>query len=178
MFKLDADLLIISGLNKKDEKAFCLLVERYGPLIKAVVSRHLSGTMYTEECINDCLLAVWQNISRYDPGKNSLKNWIAAVCKYKCIDYLRRHYRESCLCPLTEDIPFEDCSEAKALAEELLAGLKPADRRLFYDHYIEGESVVSIAKRTDSSPDRLYNRLSLGRRRMQKYLKESKSYEK
>ncbi len=157
---------------KGDQKAFGLLVERYGGLIKAIANYHLRATPYAEECVNDCLFAVWRNIGRWDSGKNTLKNWIGAVCKYKCLDYLRRHYRDGCLCELTEDIPAEEPEDVRRLAEELLEGLNPEDRRLFYDHYINGESVVDIAERTGDRPDRLYNRLSLGRKKLRNLYKE------
>ncbi len=175
---MDEDRIIAEGVARKDEKAFGLLVERYGGLIKSIVNFHLKNTMYAEECVNDCLLALWQNMDRFDSGKNTLKNWIGAVCKYKCIDYLRRHYRESCLCPLTEDIPAEDSAPAKELIQELLTELEPKDRQLYYSRYIAGESVVEIARKTGDSPDRLYNRLSLGRKRIRKRFKKGELYEK
>ncbi len=175
---MDVDQKIADGIRAKDEKAFELLVDAYGGLIKSIVSRHLSGTMYAEECINDCLLSFWQNMKRFDPRKNTLKNWIGAVCKYRCIDYLRRHYRESCLCPLTEDIPVQESTDIQDLADELLSGLKPRDRQLFYDHYISGKSIVEIAQLTGDSPERLYNRLSIGRRKLRTHFKERECCEK
>lgn len=151
---------------QRDEKAFGLLIDRYGGLIKSIAAYHLKNTMYAEECVNDVLMALWQNMDRYDSEKNSLKNWIGAVCKYKCADYLRRHYRESRLCQLTEDIPMEEPEDLGELIDELLENLSPADRELFRSHYLEGTSVVEIARKKGDSPDRLYNRLSLGRRKL------------
>lgn len=157
---------------KGDERAFGLIVERYGGLIKSICAYHLRSTMYTEECVNDCLFAVWRNIGRWDGGRSTLKNWIGAVCKYKSLDYLRRHYRDACLCELTEDIPAGEPEDVRLLAEELLEGLSPSDRQLFRDHYLNGESVADIARKTGDRADRLYNRLSLGRKKMQALYKE------
>ena len=159
---------------QRDERAFGLLVERYGGLIKSIITCHLKNTMYTEECVNDVLMALWQNMDRYDSEKNSMKNWIGAVCKYKCADYLRRHYRESCLCQLTDDIPAEEPEDLRELVDELLENLSPDDRELFRSHYLEGQSVVEIAHKKGDDPNRLYNRLSLGRRKLRK-LKERES---
>jgi len=35
------------------------------------------------------LLAIWDNIDSFDEDKNSFKNWVAAISKYKSIDYQR-----------------------------------------------------------------------------------------
>lgn len=167
------DQRLKSEIVKKNQKAFRVLVEKYGGLIKAIVRRHLKSTPYEDECINDCLFALWQNMNRFDPEKNSLKNWIAAVCKYKCIDYLRLYYHNSALVPLTEDIPVQDSPDAKELIEELLAELKPEDRELFRRHYIDGVPVTEIALQNGKSSDFLYNRLSLGRKKLRnKFSKE------
>ena len=169
---MDRDKYIVSGVIKKDQKAFAALAEDYGALIRAIVRRHLSGTAYAEECENDVLLSLWQNMSRYDESKNSLKNWIGAVCKYKCADYLRRHYREARTEPLTDDIPFEEPEDLTELVESLLMNLKPDDRRLFREHYLMGRPVGDIAREENKSPALLYNRLSLGRKRLRSIFKE------
>lgn len=163
---MERDEKIVAGVRRKDERAFGLLVEDYGPLIRAIVRCHLSATMYTEECENDILLSLWQNMGSYDPKKNSLKNWIGAVSKYKCVDYLRRHYREACTVPLSEGLSAEEPEDLRELVEELLEALKPDDRMLFREHYLEGRSVTEIARATRKNPDLLYNRLSLGRKRL------------
>ncbi len=59
----------------RDEKAFTELIKRYGGLIRAIVKYHLRDiSMWQEDCVNDILFAVWQNIDRFDAGKNSLRN--------------------------------------------------------------------------------------------------------
>ncbi len=169
---MDRDSEIVGGVKRKDEKAFGLLVEDYGALIRAIARSHLKHTMYEDECVNDILLSLWQNMNRFDPSKNSLRNWIGAVSKYKCVDYLRRHYREANTCALTDDIPAEEAADLTALTEELLAELNPEDRRLFRRHYLDGLPVKEIAGELGKSPALLYNRLSLGRKRLRTIFKE------
>jgi RNA polymerase sigma-70 factor (ECF subfamily) len=38
-------------------------------------------------------MAVWDNIDTFCPEKNSFKNWVAAIAKYKSIDYKRRYLK-------------------------------------------------------------------------------------
>lgn len=161
---------IVHGVIKKDEDAFCALLEKYGGLMKSVVRRSMGDfPAWYDDCVNDVFFAVWQNIKSYDGNKNSLKNWLCAVAKYKAIDYKRRFFTHITL-PLDEA---EGAAEEKlSLAEirdearELLAALSPEDRELFIRRYIMGEGVDEIAHRTSKPPSQIYNRLSRGRKRL------------
>lgn len=174
---MNQDDKIVAGMLKKDQKAFQLLVDAYGGLIWSIVKFHLSGfASLQEECTNDILLSIWQNIARYDAEKNSLKNWIGAISKYKCIDYKRKYYREMRFEPLDDTLPDPNDAFEQTLQDEidsLLSGLAPRDRDLFYRHYILEEKVDEIAKDVHESPCNLYNRLSRGRKKMKQNLQRS-----
>ena len=57
--------------------------------------------------------------------------------------------------------------------QSLLAGLSEADRELFYRRYILGERVEEIARRSGRNAAILYNRLSRGRKKLKRCIKES-----
>ena len=170
-----SDARIVSGILNRDQAAFNALVDVYGGFIKSVVSYHLSFLHeYREECINDILLSLWQNMSCFDENKNSLKNWIGAVCKYKAIDYKRKYCRRFCTLPLDEAFEYPETqteSELKQDIEEILSCLKPEDRELFYRHYILGEKVSEISATSDKTTQALMSRLSRGRKHIRKMLK-------
>lgn len=171
-----SDELIADGIIKKDERAFGALVDKYGGLIKSIVRYHLSAfPSYIEDCENDILLALWQNMARYDAGKNSLKNWIGAVSKYKCIDYKRKYYKELETENIEDKIIAQnDVYESlKEDVQSLLAGLSDSDRELFYRRYILGERVEEIARSSGKNAAFLYNRLSRGRKKLKRCIKES-----
>lgn len=89
------DETIVKLIKKRDEKGIELLINEYAPLIKAIVKKHLYNLgQYHEECINDVYLGVWNNIDGFDKDKNILKNWVAAITKYKTIDYKRRYLKD------------------------------------------------------------------------------------
>lgn len=184
---METDAQLVCGIKARDEKALEQLIDIYGGLIKAIVTRHLTCIPnHCEECINDVLFSVWNNIDKFDPCKNSLKNWIGAICKYKCIDYKRKYYKELC----TEEIDpntVSDCDADKHVIQtetmqeiiSLLNCLKPRDRKLFYRRYIMSESVEEIARSSGQDPSTLYNRLSRGRKRLRIHLqKKGDIYEK
>ena len=183
---MDTDERLAAGLAAKDEKALEALIEKYGGLIKAIVSRHLSRMPgHIGECVNDILFSVWSNIDRFDPGKNSLKNWIGAISKYKCIDYKRKYFKELCSEELDPNAAAKCGAEDALIRKEtmaeimsLLSCLKPRDRRLFYRRYILSEPIREIAEKSGEDPAVLYNRLSRGRKKLRHHLLRSDIYEK
>ena len=178
----NCDLEIVEGIRKKDENSFNKLIDVYGGLIKAIVIRHMSQFReYQEECINDILLSLWQNMKSYDENKNSLKNWIGAVSKYKAIDYKRRYYKNFMYNELDENIPdtkSETAFEIQEEIESILSCLPEKDREIFYRHYIIGEKISDIAKSQKKSPALLFNRMSRGRAKIRKAFKGASYNEK
>jgi len=177
----DEDLIM--GIKKRNEAALDCLINQYGSLIKSIVYYHINNT-YKEECINDILLSIWNNISKFNPEKNSLKNWIGAVCKYKCIDYNRKYYREN-FSEIDENIPSPYTAEQSILkkeieaqAEELLNTLPPKDREIFKRRYIDEEPINEIAQNMNISLSVIYNRISRGRKKLKKSILRSEQNEK
>ena len=127
--------------------------------------------MWQEDCENDVLLSVWRNIDRFDPEKNSLKNWLGAVAKYRAINYKRKYIRELSGKELTEDITDGMAADAELLKQEtrsdiisLLDGLGDTDREIFIRRYIMEQGVGEIAAEKSQKPSWIYNRLSRGRK--------------
>ncbi|HIU48063.1 MAG TPA: sigma-70 family RNA polymerase sigma factor [Candidatus Avimonoglobus intestinipullorum] len=171
-----------------EERAMEEVVELYGGLIKAVVHKHLAAfEAYQEDCINDVLFAVWKNIRHYNPSKNSLKNWIGAISKYKSIDYKRKYYMELDRKEADETVAADGRVEDRLLRRELeeeawsmLRFLKPRDRELFFKRYVLEEDMEELSKSFNERPEVLYNRLSRGRKKLRLSLerKGTNRYEK
>ena len=163
---------IVKRVIKRDEEAFGELLSRYGGLVKSVVRRSLGSSGWFDDCVNDVFFAIWHNMKSYDKSKNSLKNWIAAVAKYKAIDYKRKLRANMYEEELTEDIadPKNDIllADLRCEAEELLSNLPKDDRELFIRCYIMDESIGEISQKTNKSPSWIYNRLSRGRSKLRK----------
>lgn len=165
----------IARLKAKDEKALDYVIDAYGWLVKTIVRKHL----YTleniqDECINDILLAIWNNINSFNQEKSSFKNWLGAVAKYKCIDYKRR-YLKNLDCENIDDMNLESTAnvekeiiknDIKQDIEGLLNSLKCNDKELFVKHYVEQKGIREIAEETGVKPSAIYNRLSRGRSKL------------
>ncbi|MGL5347896.1 MAG: sigma factor [Peptostreptococcaceae bacterium] len=86
------DKLMIKYIKKKNPKGMDMLIEDYSGIITSVVRNHL-GTLknYEEECVSDVLFSVWESINGYEKDKNSFKNWVCAIAKYKSINYRKKY---------------------------------------------------------------------------------------
>lgn len=167
------DELIIKYIKKGKEKVIEMLIDSYRGLITAVVRKHLGILInYEEECVSDVLLSIWDNIKSFDYNKNTFKNWVCAISKYKAIDYKRKYLSRIETVGMTKEIYYIDTelmkSEIEEDVKEILSYLNERDRELFTKHYLEGEDLESIAIKTNTKVSNLYNRLSRGRNKIRK----------
>ena len=175
------DKLIVKYIKSKNEKGLQLLLETYGGLIKGIVRKHLfSLDYYQEECINDILISIWNNIYSFD-CKGSFRNWIVIISKFKAIDYNRKYLKYSNF----EDIDKVILSDKKDVSENLLHkelqneiqslldNLRPEDRYIFVKYYLEDISTDNISKELGIPKAQIYNKLSRGRKKLFSILKNN-----
>lgn len=170
----------IERLKARDERALNYVIDTYGGMIHAIVSRKLfSYPNQWEDCENDILLAVWNEIEHYDHSKNSFSGWLSAVCRYKSIDYLRRSARfQGELSLSSENNPdnlnigsteLESSLEVQEAIQDLLHDLPENDRQLFWDCYVREKPALQIAREQNMKLSAFYNHLSRGRKKLKQY---------
>lgn len=167
----------ISKLKRHNEKALEFVVKEYGGQVKAAVCKNLSGMPEEiEECMDDVFMDVWNNIDRFDESKGSFRNWIAAIARFRSIDYLRRYSRRCSEEDITDyenklandnlvDILNEEISDGM---EKLLSGLSDEDRDIILRYYWDDQAVDKIAKDYGVSSSSIYSRMSRARSRLKK----------
>ncbi len=162
----------------QNEKALEYVVDNYGWVIKSVVNKQLGSlTNYSEECVNDVLLEIWNNISSFNPEKSSFKNWIAVISKFKAIDYQRKYIKD--LERQTTDETLETLvdnnasvdknimdQEIRSEIDKMLVHLNDTDRYLFLQAYEEEKRVKDIAFETGLKESIIYNKLSRSRKKL------------
>jgi len=171
---------VVEQLMMKNEKALFYIVDQYGGIINSIIKKYLGNLeIVQDECLDDVLLLIWNNIIYYDERKNSLKNWIAVITKHKAIDY-QRQYKNFLLQQEFEDHMLVDFNHAEtqvmdnilsSQAEQLLSSLKKEDQLLFIQHYGEQKSIEELAKAHGIQKSVLYNRLSRGRKKLRAIFK-------
>ena len=168
------DANFINEIKKRNEEALRFIIEKYGGLVRSIISKHLYLLVEEqEECFDDVFLNIWNHIDSFDEKQSTFKNWIAGIARYKSIDYLRRYRKQLEDVTLPEDIAAEDQDllhlidrEISEETEAILQCLKPEDRDLFRKLYIEEMPMVDVCESFQTNPNVIYKRISRARKRM------------
>lgn len=169
------DELIIKYIKKKNPKGMDILIDQYNALITSVIRVHLGKlTNYQEECVSDVLLAIWDNIDGFQKEKNTFKNWICAIAKYKAIDYKRKYLSKIETSSLDEQTYYIDNNllklEIQQELNETLNCLSQEDKDIFIRYYLDDESIVDIANEKKLAISSVYSKLSRGKAKIRKSL--------
>ncbi|MGY5268604.1 sigma-70 family RNA polymerase sigma factor [Paraclostridium bifermentans] len=169
------DKLIIKYIKKKNQKGMEILIDQYNGLITSVIRYHLGSLInYEEECVSDTLLAIWDNVEGFDQDKNTFKNWICAIAKYKAIDYKRKYLNKIEISDLDEQNYYIDKNLLKIeIQEELnetLKFLSEEDKEIFRRYYLNDESVIDIANDKKLAISSVHSKLSRGKAKIRKSL--------
>ena len=175
MLKIDNNNFIYY-LCIKNEDALMYVIDEYGGLIKAVIRKNMSCLKQKqEECFNYVLLSIWEHIESYHPDRNSFKNWIAAIAKYKSIDYMRKHRYEMDKIASGDVENYELQSETgveildheiSERMEEMLSVLKPKDREILIRIYANEEPVGQVSEDLHLEKSVIYNRISRAKKKL------------
>ncbi len=179
----------IQEMKSGNEKSLDYVIDNYAWIIKTVLKNHLHYIPnYYEDCMNDCLLAIWENIDSYSPEISAFKNWVGGIAKYKAIDYKRKYLKEMKNKNIEDEIiPVEDKSLEKIISkeiseetEEMLNLLSPEDKNIFKKLYIEEFNMDEVSDKTGLTKSVIYNRISRGRNKIKNLfnLKGGKDSEK
>ncbi|MDM5190244.1 sigma-70 family RNA polymerase sigma factor [Bacillus sp. DX4.1] len=172
---------VVKQLRKRNEKALYFVIDQYGGLIRSIIRKHLSSLEdVQEECMDDILLAIWDHIDKFEEEKNTFKNWLAAVTKYKAIDYCRKYAKiaERQTVEQADDITVENKTledKVSSEMEHMLNHLKKEDKEIFVKRYVEEDSVEEIAKDMGVQHSFIYNRLSRGRKKLRALFTDSRA---
>lgn len=165
----------IKHLKLKNEKALEFVLENYGWVIKTIAKKHLQkAPELIDECLNDTLLVVWENIDSFDITKNSFKNWLAGVSRYKAIDCKRKYLKRFNEEPLEAAENIADLKsnfsvlqeEINEEMKEMLSCLSLQDRGIFERLFWKDESVKSISRSMGMKETAVYNHVSRGKKKI------------
>lgn len=167
----------ILELKKKNEEALEYVIDNYGWIVKTIVRKHLFKlNSYEDDCINDIFLGIWNNISSFNKSKNTFENWIAAISKYKAIDYKRKYFKDLKNKNIESEIIISNYekeflsnitkNELDENVESLLNCLNKKDKNIFLSLYVEENNLDYISKITGMKKENIYNRISRGKKKL------------
>lgn len=137
-----------------DRAAFRRLYELQAPRLYAVALRITRQPALAADAVQDALLQVWQNASRYDAARGNPEAWLLSLVRYRALDIARRNAREQPGLELPESAdedpdPLErliGTAEGEAL-HRCLQTLPPDRRQLIVMAFIDGLSHSELAER-------------------------------
>ncbi len=176
---MDNDQWMIAQIKRRNEAGLKQLIDKYTGLLKSIIQKTMAYLpQYQEECLNDVLLAIWNNIEQYDAAKSSFKNWICVIAKYRAINYLKKYQNE------IQNLSWEEEKHEESYAhhdnvfqqelweiqlDQLLEPLSEQDKILFKDYFISTDDTETVAKRNELTPGALYSRISRGKKKIRDF---------
>lgn len=162
---------IVQRIKQKDEQTIDYLVKTYGGLLNGVIRKYLMhNEQDMEECFADVLVSIWFHIDYYDETKNEFKQWMAAIAKYRAIDYIRRTEKiKLCVSNYELDENRLKTSPNNLMEmdlQSLLDELTDIERSIFEKYYVEGVPTDEIASTFRAKPSWVHNKLSRGRKKL------------
>ncbi|MGM8215971.1 sigma-70 family RNA polymerase sigma factor [Bacillaceae bacterium W0354] len=162
---------VVEQLILKNEESLTFVLQTYGGLLHAVIRKYLHRNQHDiEECLADVLVSIWFNIQSFDSTKNEFKQWIAAIARYRAIDYLRKSEQERNLVSAVEHnekIANESSSDSDIYdLEDLIKSLSEVEQHIFRKYYFENMPTSEIATHYNTKQSWVHNKLSRGRKKL------------
>ena len=176
------DEFIIQKFCERQEQAIQDLSDKYGMLLQTIANRILNNKQDAEECVNDTLLAAWNNIPPEHP--NPLSAYVCRITrnlslkKYRANTAQKRnHYYDLLIDELEESLIGKESVEDEILTKELqhainnfLSECKQNDRIIFIKRYWFFEPIPEIADEIGKSKNYVNVHLHRIRKKLENYL--------
>lgn len=120
----DDDVVLMRRVAMRDPQAFETLYTQYAPRLRGYLSRHLEQQELVDEVLNDTMMAMWQNASRFDIAIAPLPAWLHGIARHK----LKRAWSHTTATtsPLTSEGIDHESPEAVLRYQELADRLNQA----------------------------------------------------
>jgi RNA polymerase sigma-70 factor (ECF subfamily) len=153
----------MAAAHRGDARLYETLLTELGDVIERYVRRRIGHLGFTEDCVQECLLAIHTGRHTYDPRK-PFRPWFFAIVRNKTIDLLRRSYSVARLVrdETTRSISrgYEPDPADELVASELLACLEPHYRAAIELTKLRGYSTAEAAARAGVSETAMRTRVS------------------
>lgn len=175
------DIELIEELQSNPEVGLGHLMDQYTGLVLSIIKGKLL-TVGTQddirECASDVFMEFYQHLEYMDPGRGSVKAYLAIIAKHKAVDLYRKLV--SMAARITEtDQEWEELEDGKAgpeqeviereLKEILLRAidqLGEPDREIFIRKYYLGQRTKEIAEQMNLRENTVDKKISRGLKKL------------
>jgi len=167
----------MAAAHRGDARLYERLLRELAGVIRAYIRSRFGTLAFTDDCVQECLIAIHSARHTYDP-KRPFRPWLFAIVRNKTVDLLRRSFTSGRAQQAMGDMPAtEPDPRAEIEAGEILAGLKPEFRSALTLTKIIGYSINEAAEHSGISENAMKSRVSRAIRAAESLLKEERSNE-
>jgi RNA polymerase sigma factor (sigma-70 family) len=167
------DLILIRRVAAKDRQAFETLYHRYARRLYGYLAKFIRQPEVVEEVLNDVMLVLWQNASRFD-NTSRLSTWILGIAHHKALKALARSSKPPAdALPTTPEWSDREDPEGVVIRQELghiltraLDALPPEQRAVVELTFYHGCSYREVAAITGCPVNTVKTRMFHARRRL------------
>jgi RNA polymerase sigma-70 factor (ECF subfamily) len=153
---------LMAAAHRGDARLYEQLLRELGKAIERYIKSRFGALSFTEDCVQECLLAIHTGRHTYDP-RRPFRPWLFTIVRNRTVDLLRRSYtQEQAAVPFLEDQlrSNERNLEDQISAGEILAKLKPQFRRALTLTKVCGYSLSEAAERSGITEAAMKSRVS------------------
>ncbi len=151
----------MAAAHRGDKRLYERLLGELASAIDRYVKSRFGKLSFTEDCVQECLLAIHNARHTYDPAR-PFRPWLFAIVRNKTVDLLRRSYAGERMPvePIHAGLAAEGASpDAEIEAGDILAKLDPQFRSALTLTKVIGYSVDEAAQRSGISSTAMKSRV-------------------
>jgi RNA polymerase sigma-70 factor (ECF subfamily) len=169
----DSDRDLIRRVAGKDRRAFETLYHRYAQRLHRYLSRLILRPDVTEEVLDDVMLVVWQNASRFN-DTSRVSTWIFGIAHFKALKARSRLSARAAEQPVADDHAADGegpddvtmRGELGRVVAQGLEALSPEHRAVVELTFYQGRSYQEIAEIVRCPVNTVKTRMFHARRRL------------
>lgn len=145
---------LLARCARGDEAAFRDLYQVASARLYGVALRITRNPALASDAVHDAMLQVWRNADRYSPDRGNADGWLVSLVRYRALDIIRKHGRESTGVDVPEQIDEDPDALSRLVSQSdavaLRACLEMVDesrRRLILLAFIDGLTQSQVADR-------------------------------
>jgi RNA polymerase sigma-70 factor (ECF subfamily) len=174
-----AEGVLVERLATGDDAALADLYDRYAGFVYGLAHRMLMNRQAAEDVTQEVFVALWENPTRFEPGRGTLRGFLGTMTHRRAVDLIRREdarrRRES---RAPADAPqAQDLAETAARTDtsgrvrNALSLLPEAQRRALELAYFQGHTYRQVAEVLGIPEGTAKSRLRLGLQRVAEILR-------